>query len=168
MARLVKSDVHTVKPTEDVAPTNVFGAVDRAFERMFEPLTWPTLLPFRRPMTTARHWLTEAFIPVNEFYQDGSLVVRAELPGIDPDKDVELTVYEGILHIKATRREEESVEEARYVRKEIYHGSFERMLPLPEGVTESDVKASYRDGILEIVVPIPQVEPAKKIPISTS
>jgi HSP20 family protein len=168
MARLVKHDVPRVEPAEQATPTETFGVLDRAFERMFEPWTWPTVVPFRRPMTTARHWLTEAFIPVNEFYRDGSLVVRAELPGIDPDKDVELTVHEGTLHIKATRREEESVEDAKFVRKEIFHGSFERTLVLPDGVTESDVKATYKDGILEIVVPTPQVEPAKRIQISTS
>lgn len=166
MARLTKRETSVVRPTEYVEPLDVFGSVDRAFERMFEML--PTFVPLGWPVSTARRWLTESYIPVNEYFQDGSLVIRAEIPGIDPDKDVELTVVGGMLHIEVQRREEEKVEEEHYLRKEIHHGSFERTLPLPEGVTDTDVKATYRDGILEIVVPRAEMEPAKRIAIGKS
>ena len=76
-----------------------------------------------------RHGLTESFIPVNEYYQDGSVVIRAEMPGIDPDKDVDVTVTGGMLHIKAERRQEENVVEEHYLRREIRRGSFERTSP---------------------------------------
>jgi HSP20 family protein len=95
-------------------------------------------------------------------------VVRAELPGIDPDEDVELTVTDGMLHIEAERREEEETEDKGYVRRELRYGSFSRSLPLPEGATEADITATYKDGILEIRVPAPQPPPAKKIPVSKS
>ena len=161
MARLMKRETPVVRPTEYAEPRDVFGNVDRAFERMFDVL--PTFVPLGWPV---RRWLTESMIPVDEYYQDGSLVIRAEIPGIDPDKDVELTVTGGMLHIQVERREEENVEEERYVRKEIHQGSFERTLPLPEGVTERDVKATYRDGMLEIVIPKAEIEPTKKIAIT--
>jgi HSP20 family protein len=73
-----------------------------------------------------------------------------------------------VLHIGAERREEEKTEERNYVRRELRYGSFHRDLPLPKGVTQADVKASYKDGILEVRVPVPAEElaPASvKIPI---
>lgn len=123
-------------------------------------------LPLRHPMTSARHWLTEAFIPVDEFHRDGALVIRAEAPGIDPEKDVELTVAGGLLHISVERRAEEEVEERRYVRQEMRYGCLERILPVPAGVSESDVKATYKDGILEIVVPEGHPAEPARIPIT--
>jgi HSP20 family protein len=137
------------------------------FDRMFED--WTRVLPFRRPTMFGREWTTEEMIRVDEFRENGTLVVRAELPGIDPDKDVELTVVDGMLHIVAERREEEKTEEKSYTRHELRYGSFTRVLPLPEGVAEADIKASYENGILEIRIPAPVVEPAAtKIPIAKS
>jgi len=125
---------------------------------MFEE--WARMLPFSR-------WReAEELIRVEEFREDGTLVIRADLPGIDPDKDVELTVSHGILHIEAERREEEKREEKGYVRRELRYGSLSRSLPLPQGVTEADITATYKDGVLEIRIPAPKHEPAKKIAIS--
>jgi HSP20 family protein len=73
-----------------------------------------------------------------------------------------------MLHIAAERRAEEKREEKGYVRQELRYGSLSRTLPLPEGVTESDIKATYKAGILEIRVPAPKEEPPKKIPIAKS
>lgn len=106
--------------------------------------------------------MPEDLIKVDEYRENGTLVVRAELPGIDPDNDVELTVADGMLHIEAERRDEEKTEEI----GELHYGSFSRSLPLPEGVTEADVTASYKDGILEIRVPARQPEPGKKIAVT--
>ena len=133
---------------------DVFGRFDRMFEE------WARMMPFSR-------WReAEELIRVEEFREDGTLVIRADLPGIDPDKDVELTVSHGILHIEAERREEEKREEKGYVRRELRYGSLSRSLPLPEGVTEADISATYKDGVLEIRIPAPKHEPAKKIAIS--
>jgi HSP20 family protein len=126
---------------------------------------WARMMPFRA-MPFPRWLEAEDVIRVEEFREDGTLVVRADLPGIDPDKDVELTVSDGMLHIQAERREEEKREEKGYLRRELRYGSLSRTLPLPEGVTESDIAASYKAGILEVRVPEPKGEPAKKIPIS--
>ena len=70
-------------------------------------------------------------IPVDEFQEDGTLVVRADLPGIDPDKDVTVTVSDGMLRIVAERRAEEEREEEGYVRHEVPYGALSRSLPLP-------------------------------------
>ncbi len=133
---------------------DVFGRFDRMFEE------WARMMPFSR-------WReAEELIRVEEFREDGTLVIRADLPGIDPDSDVELTVSHGMLHIQAERREEEKREEKGYVRRELRYGSLSRSLPLPEGVTEADITATYKDGVLEIRIPAPKHEPAKKIAIS--
>jgi HSP20 family protein len=133
------------------------------FDRMFEE--WARMMPFR-PAAFPRWREAEELIRVEEFRDDGTLVIHADLPGIDPDKDVELTVSGGILHIEAERHEEEKLEEKGYVRQELRYGALSRSLPLPEGVTEADITATYKAGVLEIRIPEPKREPAKKIAIS--
>lgn len=108
-------------------------------------------------------------VAVEEYTEDGMLVVRAELPGIDPDKDVEITVGDGMLHLKAERTEREEKTGRHFHRSELRYGAFARSLPLPGEVDEDKIEASYKDGILEIKVPLPAKEtpePAHKIPVS--
>lgn len=93
---------------------------------------------------------------VDEFEEKGDLVIRAELPGIDPDKDVEIDVSKGMLSIRVEHTEREEDTEKEFHRKEIRYGGYYRTLPLPDGVAQSDVTASYKDGILEIRLPVPE------------
>ena len=141
-----------------------FGVFDR-FDQMFDD--WMKVLPLHRPMLFGRWW-TEDVIHVDEFRENGTLVIHAELPGIDPSKDVALTVADGMLTIEAERHEDKQVEENGYLCRELRHGSFTRTLPLPPKTAEADIKASYKDGILEIRVPAPKAAPTKKIPIAKS
>lgn len=80
------------------------------------------------------------------------IVVRAELPGIDP-AEVDIEVTDGVLTIKGERKAEEEREGEGWLIRESSFGSFERSMVLPEGVTAEDIKAEYMDGILEIHVP---------------
>lgn len=140
-------------------PFDVFGRFDRLFDE------WMRMLPVRGPF---EEWQHEDVIRVDEYRDADDLVVRAELPGIDPDRDVELRVTDGMLRIEAQRRQEEKVEEKGFMRRELRYGSLARTMPLPEGVTEGDIKAKYRDGILEIRIRAPKavVKPeTTKIPI---
>jgi len=103
---------------------------------------------------------------VEEYRDDGTLVIRAEMPGIEPEKDVEITVVEGMLTISAERTEKSETEDKSGYRSEFRYGSFSRTLPLPAGATEDDIVANYTDGILEVRVPIGGAEPEKKkIPV---
>jgi HSP20 family protein len=140
---------------------DVFSRFDRLFDE------WTRMIPFR-PMAFPLWWGAADLIRVEEYREDGTLVVHADLPGIDPDKDVELTVAGGMLHIEAERRQEEKREEKGYLRQEVRYGSFSRSLPLPEGVAEADITATYKDGVLEIRIPELKHEQAKKIAISKS
>ena len=104
------------------------------------------------PSDTALRFNYAHTIRVEEFMRDGNFVVRAELPGIDPDKNVEVTVTDGMLTIRADR--EEKTEEEH--RSEFYYGSFVRTLALPAGVDQGSVHAEYKDGILEVQVAMPE------------
>jgi HSP20 family protein len=108
---------------------------------------------------------------MEEYVEDDTCVIRAELPGVDPEKDVDITVEDGILHISAHREERSEEEQPSGYRSEFRYGSLERSIRLPEGATDADVTASYKDGILEVRVPAPKaVEPPApaKIPIQRS
>lgn len=105
---------------------------------------------------------------IEEFRQDGNFVIKVELPGIDPDKDVEITFGDGALDISAERKERhEETDDKGFYRSEFRYGQFRRRLPLPAGVRRDDVSATYDDGILEIRVPLPDAgdDAATKIPI---
>lgn len=135
-----------------------FNRMDRLFEE------WMRSLPVRRPFGFTWDWPGDELIRVDEFRDGDTEVIRAELPGIDPEKDVDLTVVDGMLRISAERRHEESTEEKGFRRRELRYGSMTRTLPLPDGVSESDITATYKDGILEIRVPVPEraaTEPTK-------
>ncbi|MCP8999416.1 Hsp20/alpha crystallin family protein [Pseudarthrobacter sp. RMG13] len=108
-------------------------------------------------------------IRVEEFVDGKTLVVRAEMPGVDPDKDVEVTMDDGFLRIRAERQEKEEHKDNGRYRSEFRYGSFSRNIPLPDGVKEEDIKASYTNGVLEVRAPLPDdalpTEP-KKLPIT--
>ncbi|MEU8279763.1 Hsp20/alpha crystallin family protein [Microbispora bryophytorum] len=90
-------------------------------------------------------------IRVEDFVADGRYVLRAELPGVDPDKDLEVSVGHGILHIRAEKTKE--VKDAKEPRRsEIAYGAFSRSVTLPPTAKAEDVTAVYRDGVLEITV----------------
>ncbi len=142
------------EPREEAS--DVFGR----FERLFEE--WMRMMPFS-------HWREAGdFIRVEEFREDGTLVIRADLPGIDPEKDAEVTVADGMLRIAAERRAGEEREEGGYLRQEVRYGPLSRSLPLPAGVTEAGITAAYRDGVLEIRIPAPGREEVRKVAVSRS
>jgi HSP20 family protein len=99
-------------------------------------------------------WLAKDSVRIEEFAEEDALVVRAEMPGIDPDKDVEISVHDGMLHIKAERKESSEHKDKSGYRSEFSYGMFERTLALPAGVSDKDVTATYKDGILEVRVPL--------------
>jgi HSP20 family molecular chaperone IbpA len=105
---------------------------------------WAPLLPFG-PASMFR---------VEDYVKDNNYVVRAELPGMDPDKDIEITVEGGTLMIRAERREEQ--QEAH--RSEFRYGSFSRSVALPDRADTEHISATYDKGILEVSVPVPEAK----------
>ena len=106
---------------------------------------------------------TTPAIRVEDRMTDKEYVLRAELPGLDPDKDLHITVSRGVLTVKAERREEEKG----LNRSEFRYGVLHRSVRLPANADESGIKANYRKGIIEVVVPLTAPEPAgRQIEIS--
>ena len=86
----------------------------------------------------------EKMVPVEEFVDDGELVVRAELPGVDPDEDVQLTVQDDTLYLHAERRQEERTETKEGYRSEFRYGSFSRTVMPSSGFTTWKVRSRPR------------------------
>jgi HSP20 family protein len=136
--------------------TGLERRLDDVFRTFVAPLSRLTFVPV--PMR-----MRKPFVPaVDVLARDGGLVIRAELPGIDPAKDIQITFEPGELVIRGERKHEEEVKEDTYYRMESSYGSFERHIPLPEGVDEKKVTAEYADGVLRITVPIPKALEAGK------
>ena len=102
---------------------------------------------------------------LEDYVNDGTYVLRAELPGVDPEKDIEVTVSKGVLTISAHRHEET---EGKH-RSEFRYGAFARRVTLPEGADQDHIRASYEKGVLEVVVTLKDqgAEKAqKRIPVT--
>lgn len=127
------------------------------FARWFSD--WPRWPSVRSVMESALEGAEP--MRIEEKVEGNELVIRAEMPGIDPDKDVDISVHEGVLDIRAERRQEAKEETKGHYRSEFRYGSFARRVPLSEGVSEEQVTASYRDGILEVRVPRPAEKAAE-------
>ena len=119
---------------------------------------------FEEPFLTLRPYLGQP-IRVEEYAEGDHYMIKAELAGIDPGKDVEVTVGSGYLTIHAERSDKT---EGKH-RSEFRYGSFTRSLALPVNADEDAATASYRDGILTISVPLKagKKESAKKIEVTT-
>lgn len=144
--------------TRGLAPVYPNDVLGRTFADF---LRWPVF-----PLLS----LTREFpMRLEEFSDDGRLVIRAELPGVDPDNDVQITIDNGLLTISGERRSAtKSGDKGRHF-TEMQYGSFTRTIPLPDGASDRDVTASYRDGILEVRVPLaepPPPKPANRITIN--
>ncbi|MFJ8114276.1 Hsp20/alpha crystallin family protein [Streptomyces sp. NPDC096132] len=93
-------------------------------------------------------------IRVEEHLTDGMYVLRAELPGLDPGRDVEVTVEDNVLTLRAERGEETAEKH----RTEFRYGTFARSVRLPAGAKGEEATAEYKDGVLTITVPVPQAK----------
>lgn len=91
--------------------------------------------------------------PAVEVYETGdNVVVRAELPGIDP-KGIEVTTTDNVVVLRGEAREEKETADRNYIRRELRYGSFARSIQLPVEVDGTNARASYRNGILEVTIP---------------
>jgi HSP20 family protein len=110
-------------------------------------------------------WLgaeVEPEVRVEEWVEGDRRIIRADIPGVDPRQDIELTVDGSTLHLRGQRREEEHDD----YRTEIRYGSFERLIGLPPGTTASDVRADYADGVLTVSMPAQAPPAPTRIPVT--
>ncbi len=90
---------------------------------------------------------------VESFTDDGMLTVRMDLPGIDP-KDIEVSVTGGMLTVRAKREEKTEIKKRNFLKQELHYGAYERAIEMPDGIKPEDIKAAYRDGVLELTAPL--------------
>lgn len=110
-----------------------------------------------------------SWLRVEEYREDGTMVVKAEVPGIDPEKDVDITLVGNELQIDVRHEEKNEHKDKRGYRSEFRYGTFSRTVTIPGPVEEKDIQASYNDGVLEVRIPVPEGGAAsRKIPITRS
>jgi len=103
-------------------------------------------------------------IRTEEYIEENRYVIRAELPGIDPVRDARVTWLDGTLRLEVTRPEEQR----EHGRSEFHYGSFFRSVPLPPGVREDTIVATYEQGILEITMELGEPKDAVHVvPVRT-
>lgn len=108
---------------------------------------------FRRSWPGRPEWPSETRIPpVDVVDRPEQIVVRAHAPGIDKD-NLEVSVNGNSVTIRGTSRREEEKEEGDYYRREISTGSFYRTIPLPAQIDDAGAKATFKEGVLELVLP---------------
>ena len=123
-----------------------FGDIDTWFDTDF----------FSRPLE--KNW--SPALDIQD--KDGTYLVKADLPGLKKE-DIHLELHDGYLTLKGERKYEHTEKEDYYRRIERTYGTFQRSLKVPKGLTEKDIKAKYRDGVLEVTIPTPKVEKPKAI-----
>ncbi len=108
------------------------------------------------------------FAPATDVYveDDKQLVVEAHLPGLS-EKDVEVSVHEGVLEIRAEKTEkEEKKGKRKYIRRESATSYFRR-IALPDNADESKISAHFEDGMLKVTVPFKALPKPKKIAVKS-
>jgi HSP20 family protein len=110
--------------------------------------------------------LSTAWIPATEIaYRDGNLIVSAELPGLT-ENDVKVEVNDDFLIIHGERKMEQQENEGDVRRTERRYGEFYRAIALPEGADAQNARAEFRNGVLQITIPVPQQQSnVREIPV---
>jgi HSP20 family protein len=104
---------------------------------------------------------------VDIFEHEGNLVLRAELPGIEP-KDVDVHVENNVLTLRGERKLESEVKREQYHRVERAYGTFSRSFTLPNVVDTEKIKADYKDGVLSVTLPQREEAKPKQIQVSVA
>jgi HSP20 family protein len=109
----------------------------------------------------------ELKLPIESYVKNGNVVVHADVPGLDP-KDIEVSVLGNVLMIKGERKDQQEVKKENYFRREVSYGAFERHMTLPEGAQTDKIKATFKNGVVEVTMPIAKEAGAKKIPLEAA
>ena len=150
------SDLVRWRKGEDWGLTQMRREMDRLFDRFSEP--WP----FRGFAETGR-WML--LVDVSE--TDKELMVRAELPGMDP-KEIDISLSGNVLTIKGGRKHEREEKKENFHLVERSSGSFSRTLQLPVEVKADKIEASYKDGVLSVKMPKTEPETVKKVEVKAA
>ena len=112
--------------------------------------------------------LLSRWTPALDMYEDkDNVYVRAELPGMKKE-DIDVSLHNGSLNISGERKNEEEFKDAEVYRSERFVGRFQRALTLPTPVAADQIKAQYKDGILNITLPKAEEAKPKQIDVKVN
>lgn len=120
---------------------------------------WPRLFEWNFPKD-----FEKSFPKVDIIDHEKEIEIQAALPGVNKE-DLNVTVTDQTVSIKAATKKEEKMEEERYYRREIMRGEFQRTITLPENVDSDHAKASFKDGILKVTIPKTEKSRRKSIEV---
>lgn len=145
-------------------PFSSFAQMEREMQSMIDRF-------FGRPATGRRfsNGTTYVWRPAVDIYREGEqLVIRCEVPGIDPEADLDISLEGNVLHIKGQKSFSKELADEDLYLTETFFGNFQRDLLLPEGVEADQLEANYDAGVLTVTVPLPEelAPKAVKVPIT--
>ncbi len=153
------------KKEKDIAPRTSprnlipFDEFDDFFDD-FLSRRWPRLLDFGFHPT-----LQKGFPNINIIDHDDNIEVQAELPGVNKE-DLDVSITNQSVTIRASRsQKEEKEEEDKYFRREICRGEFQRTFSLPENIDSDNAQASFKNGLLTLIIPKTEESRCKRIEI---
>jgi HSP20 family protein len=142
----------------ELEPGDTFNWLQEQINDLFEDFPpWPSTRGlFERTISPA----------VDVIEGPDSYTVECELPGMD-QKDIDVSVASGVLTIKGVKKGGAESKGAKVYRKETWEGSFQRTLSLPQNLETDKVEASYKEGVLRIILPKSESAKAKRIELKT-
>ena len=146
-------------PVPSVGPFEFMRRFSEEMDRMFSRFG-PRWLTSPLGLDEAMGWAPQ----IDVFERDDNLVVRADVPGLGP-KDVKIEVTDEGVVIEGERKQEHEEKRGGFYRSECSYGHFYRSVPLPRGVKSDQARASFKNGVLEVVMPAPQLSRGRRIEI---
>ena len=109
--------------------------------------------------------MASTWSPAVDIYETtDSLVLKAELPGLTKE-NIDIQIRDNMLTLKGERRHEKEVKEEHYLRAERIYGTFQRVFTLPTGIQADKIRASFKDGVLEVTIPKAEAAKPKQIKV---
>ena len=139
-----------------IIPWRPFGDMDKWFGE-----EWPEEWSLERPRLGRRFFPMIRTPRMDIYEKDNNVVAEVELPGVD-SKNVEVEVKDNVLNIQAKTEEKKEEKGKGYFRREISTGFFKRSVPLPVEVIGEKAEASFKEGILKVIIPKAKQKKEKK------
>jgi len=144
-----------------ISPFQELENLQREMNRLFD-LTFPRLGEVDTTL------LGGQWAPAIDIYDSkDNVVVKADLPGLNKD-NIDVSIQDNVLTIKGEKKQEKEVKEEDYIRSERFYGSFHRSITLPSEIDSTKVRASFKDGVLELVLPKKEEAKPKQIKINVT
>jgi HSP20 family protein len=142
-------------------PWRDFGSLQERINKMFDDT-------IRSAGTVDEELATGTWSPAVDIHEtDDSFVLSADLPGLKKD-DIQINVEDNALTIKGEKKFEEKVPRDKYIRVERSYGTFVRSFSLPQNVDSTKIKATFKDGVLDLTLPKREEARPKKIAVEVN